>query len=48
MDNVKQYNFCCNFQGKLGADDTIRNKLVFSGEMTFHLLGQVNPKNLRI
>jgi hypothetical protein len=42
MDNVKQDDFCGNFHGKLGVDNTIRNKLVFTDEMWFHLSGQVN------
>jgi hypothetical protein len=34
---VKRYDFCCNFLGKLADDGTIMNKLVFSDEATFRL-----------
>jgi hypothetical protein len=36
-NKVKRYDLCYKFLGKLADDDTVMNKLVFSGEVTFHL-----------
>ncbi|KAG8229973.1 hypothetical protein J437_LFUL008547 [Ladona fulva] len=48
FNKVKRLDFCSKVLEQMAVNNTFLDRLVFSDEATFHLLGQVNRHNIRI